>query len=356
VPPLLAALLAGACAGGGGSGSPARTATGPINLAAAPGAADEAVLAGAGSTFVANLLATWTEQYRRAAPGVTIEYDPAGSPAGVRRLREGTVDFATSDLPLSDLEEIFLGGSDTLAQVPWAAGGIAVLYNLPDVPDLRLAPDTVAMIFTGRIVRWDDAAIGADNPGRRLPNLPISIVRRADPSASTSLFASYLKAAAPDSWGLGTGTEVSWPRGTGVRGSQAVAQAVGRTVGAVGYAQASYARGADLGVALLRNRAGRYVAPTAEAVQAALAAANARRFEATYDLYFETEAPGAYPLSTVSYLLYRRDLGDPAKERALRHLAEWALGEGQRSAEQLGYAPVPLAIALPALSAVQQRR
>lgn len=338
------------------SGSGSRSGPGPgFDLAALPGAGDEARLVGAGSTFVANLVRGWSEQYSASVPGVRVEYEPVGSPAAVKRLRDRSVDFATSDLPLTDLQEVLLGGSEEIAQVPWAAGAIAIVYNLGGIDELRLRPDVLAAILTGQIQRWNDPAIRADNPRVSLPNLAIQVVHRSDPSGTTALFSAYMKAAAPDSWGLLTGTTVNWPRGIGAEGSAALAAAVARNPGAIGYAQLSYAGPAGLGVARLQNRAGRFVAPTTAGVQAALAAAEGRRFEATFDLYFLTEAPSAYPLSTVSYLLYRRDLDDPAKAVALRHFAEWALGEGQRSAERLGYAPVPLAIAIPALAVLQGR-
>lgn len=323
-----------------------------LDLAAAPGADDEASLVGAGSTFVTNLLAGWSEQYLRVAPGVTIAYDAAGSPEGVSRLRERSVDFATSDLPLTDLEEVYVGGSAQVTQVPWAAGAIGVLYNLPGVGGLRLTPQVVAGIFSGSVQRWNAEVIRADNPAADLPNLAIQVVHRSDASATTALFTRYLKEAGGSR--LPAGPTISWPRGTGAQGSAGVAAGVARTEGAIGYAQVSYAAPAELDVALLRNRSGAFVAPTPDAVAAALAAAETDRFEPTLSLYFLADSPGSYPLSTVSYLLYRRDLEDPAKAAAMRHFADWALGEGQRSAESLGYAPVPLAIRRLASIALQR--
>lgn len=315
---------------------------GDVDLAAVPGAADQATLTATGSTFVANLVSAWAEQYGRVAPGVTIAYEAANSPAGIEALEAGSVDFATSDLPLTDLQQLVLGGSDDLAQVPWAAGAIAIVYNLPGVEDLRLTPGAIAAIFSGAVVRWDDAGIQRDNPDVALPGQPISVVHRADPSGTTALFTTFLRETT--GWRIGTGDAIDWPRGRGVVGSAGVAAAVAGTEGAIGYVQLSYARDEGLGVARLRNEAGEFLAPTVQAVEAALAAASQRRFQATYDLYFLPASPGSYALSTVSYLLYRRDLEDPATALALRHFAEWALAEGQRIAELHGYVPVPLSI------------
>lgn len=247
-----------------------------------------------------------------------------------------------------------MGGSQAVAQVPWAAGAIAVVYNLPGVDELRLSPDVLAAILTGSLRRWTAEPIRAQNPGAALPDRAIEVVRRADPSGTTAVLGAFLSATAPDIWGLGASSAPAWPAGRGATGSEGVAAAVAATPGAIGYVQLAHARRAGLGVALVRNSAGRFVAPTTGAVEAALGHAQRRRHEAVFDLHFTSESAAAYPLSTLSYLLYRRDLGDAAKATAMRHFVDWALAEGQRSAETLGYVPVPQRIRGPAAAAVQQ--
>ena len=44
-----------------------------------------------------------------------------------------------------------------------------MIYNLPDVADLQLAPATIAKIFNRQITKWNDPAIAADNPGKTCP-------------------------------------------------------------------------------------------------------------------------------------------------------------------------------------------
>jgi phosphate transport system substrate-binding protein len=317
---------------------------------------DRAVLSGFGSTFVEPLLRHWIDRYKAIAPEVTIEYEAIGSGSGISRFRTGEGDFATSDVPLSEFEEVSAGGSDVVAQVPWASGAIAIAYNLPGLENapLHLSPQVVAAVFSGRLQRWDDPAIRTDNADLRLPNLPIQVVTRADSSGTTAVFTDFLHAAVGEAWGLGGGRAIRFPRGTAVTGSEAVVATVERVPGAVGYVQLSYAQRAGLGVALLGNRAGRFVAPTPDAVNAALVAAGLRSFSTTARLRFNVDAPGAYPLSTFSYLLYRREGLDPDKAQALRHFAVWALTEGQRLGESVGYAPVPRQFQVPALTAVEK--
>ena len=294
----------------------------------------------------------WIDRYKTVAPGVAITYEGAGSAAAIDRFENGQGDFFASDVPLSDVDEATVGGSDEVVQVPWAAGAVALAYNLPDIGQLRLSADSVAGIFGGRIVRWDDPSIQLDNPGVRLPSLGVQVVFRSDSSGTTNVFTSYLKAAA--GWDLGTGFDVRFPRGSGATGSDGVVAAVKRSSGAIGYVSTAHARQAGLPVALLGNRAGRFVGPTPEAVNAALAGATLRQFGTTVKLLFTPDSPGAYPLATLSYLLFPRKTSDPAKATALRHFGAWALSDGQRIAEQLGYTPVPRQFQLPALTAVEQ--
>jgi phosphate transport system substrate-binding protein len=52
-------------------------------------------------------------------------------------------------------------------------------------------------------------------------------------------------------------------------------------------------------------------------------------------------APDAYPIATFTWILLRKNNGDPAKAQALRSLFAWTLADGQRSAADLGYVPLP---------------
>jgi phosphate transport system substrate-binding protein len=225
-------------------------------------------------------------------------------------------------------------------------------YNLPGVDQVRLSPDVVSGIFSGRIQRWDDPSIRSDNPNARLPSQPIGVVYRSDGSGTTKVFTAWLQAAS--GWDYGSDFSVRFPRGQGARGSDGVVAAVKRASGTIGYVGLAQARQAGLGVALLGNRAGKFVAPTAEAMNAALAGGWTRPFGSAVNLLFTPESPGAYTLTTVTYLLYRKKMDDPAKLSAIRHFAAWALAEGQQLAEPLGYAPLPRQFRIPALAAAEQ--
>ena len=343
-------LVAGAC---GTDDNSERLAAGRQTGAPVAGVHDQATLSGAGATFPATLVQEWIKHYAVLAPGVTVNYQPIGSGAGIQQLTSRTVDFAGSDVPLKESEVAATGGPGAVVQVPWTAGGVAVEYNLPGVDGLRLTARSVAGVFAGSITRWNDPAIKADNPNAALPGSGIQVVHRSDGSGTTQVFTDYLKAVAPDIWTFPSGKD--WPAdtaGTGAKGSDGVTAAVKQSVGAIGYAEPSFPKQAGLGIATIRNEAGRFVAPTAKAVSAALAAATTKP-DGTLKLNYAPTSPEAYPISSTSYLMFYRAVSDPAKDTALRHFASWVLTDGQAWAEGLDYAPLPESLQGTALDAVR---
>lgn len=340
-------------AGCGTDDNSERLAAGRAPSVPVAGAEDHATLSGAGATFPATLVQEWIKHYTVLAPGVTVNYQPIGSGAGIQQLTSKTVDFAGSDVPLKASEVEATGGAGAVVQVPWTAGGVAVEYNLPGVEGLRLTPQVLAGIFAGAVSRWNDPAIKTDNPSAALPGSGIQVVHRSDGSGTTQVFTDYLKAAAPEVWTYPSGKE--WPAGTagtGAKGSDGVTAAVKQSLGAIGYAEPSYPKQAGLGMATIRNEAGRFVGPTAQAVSAALAAATVTP-EGTLKLNYAAASPDAYPISSTSYLMFYRAVSDAAKDTALRHFATWVLTTGQDLAEGLDYAPLPPSVAGSALAAVK---
>ena len=347
---LLSVVGATAC---GTDDNSARLSAGRPSSGPVAGANDSATLSGAGATFPATLIQEWIKQYRSLAPGVTINYKPIGSGAGIQQLTSKTVDFAGSDVPLKDSEVAATGGPGAVVQVPWTAGGVAVEYNLPGVTGLRLTPAALAGIFAGTVTRWNDAAIKTENPNAPLPDSGIQVVHRSDGSGTTQVFTEYLKAVAPQTWTFPSGKD--WPSGTagtGAKGSDGVTAAVKQSVGSIGYAEPSYPKQAQLGIATIRNEAGRFVSPDADAVSAALAAATVNP-DGTVKLNYAPVNPVAYPISSISYLMFHRSGSDSAKDTALKHLVAWALTDGQELAEGLDYAPLPEPLQLTALGAVK---
>ena len=218
---------------------------------------------------------------------------------------------------------------------------MGLTYNLPGVDDLKLDGATIANIFLGKITKWNDPAITAQNPGVNLPDTAIAPVHRADGSGTTFIFTTdYLSTISPD-WksAVGKNTAVSWPAniGIGSKGSDGVTGTIKQTAGALGYVELTYAVQNKLPLAELKNAEGVYLKPTLDSVTAALATATIPD-----DFRFSmVNAPGkdSYPISGVTWLLVYEQQKDPAKGKVLVDFLKWALNDGEKLAKNLDYAP-----------------
>ena len=317
-----------------------------------PIACDPGTISGAGSTFVQNIAQQWIKDFQAKCSGATVTYQGVGSGAGIQQFTAGTIDFGGTDVPMSATEEqaaVAKGGQVTT--VPWSGGGIAVEYNLSGVSDLKLSPETVAGIFAGKIKTWNDKAIKDDNSGANLPSTGIQVVHRSDGSGTTAAFTGYLTAVAPTVWTAGAAKDVPWPTGQGAKGSDGVTAQVKQTAGAIGYAEVSFAKGSQLGIASIKNASGAFVQPDAKNVTAALAEAPSPPDLKIKPNYKPTGAD-SYPISTPTFVLAFSRQKDPAKGKLLKDFLSYAVGPGQSAAEGLYYAPLPSDLQTKAKSAV----
>ena len=229
-------------------------------------------ISGAGATFPFPIYAKWADSYKKET-GNGLNYQSIGSGAGIKQIRAKTVTFGATDAPLEakDLDK------DGLAQWPMVMGGIVMVVNVPGVKPGELVLDgpTVAQIYMGKIVKWNDPAIAKLNPNLKLPDLAIANIHRADGSGTTFNFTYYLSAVSPE-WesSIGKATTVEWPSGIGAKGNDGVANNVATTPGAIGYVEFAYAKQNKLTFASMINKAGKTVAPTMDAFQAAAANAD----------------------------------------------------------------------------------
>jgi phosphate transport system substrate-binding protein len=345
-----AALFVGAC-GTDENGPPvAAAASVTTDAPTSPIACADGTITGAGSTFVQTLAQQWVKDYGAACPDATVNYQGVGSGAGVQQFLSGTVDLAASDAVLTPEEEASAG---KVVHIPWAAGGIAVLYHLAGVDQLELGPRTLAGIFAGTITRWDDPAIAAENRGVSLPSTPVQVIHRSDGSGTTKVFTSYLTAVAPSVWTLGADKDVAWPTGQGAKGSDGVSAAVQQTDGAIGYAELSFAKANGVAVASVRNEAGAYVKPTARAVSAAVREAQVPA-DLKINVTYTPKDRAAYPISTTTWAIVHAGPSDTGRAKLLKDFLLYAVGPGQAAATRLFYAPLPQEIAVRAQAAIYQ--
>ena len=310
--------------------------------AAAPAAAGDKVTAevsGAGASFIFPLVSKWSADYNTAT-GAKINYQSIGSGGGIAQIKAGTVDFGSSDKPLSS-DELAQAG---LAQFPSAIGGVVPVVNIDglEAGKLRLSGALLADIFLGKVKTWNDPAIVAANPGVTLPDGKITIVHRSDGSGTTFNFSNYLSKVNPE-WKskVGEGTSVQWPDGVGGKGNEGVASYVKQIKGSIGYVELAYALQNARPYTSLQNAAGTWVQPNAETFAAAAASADwasAKDFNLVI-----TNAPGeqAWPITATNFMLMQKKPKDAKRNQDALAFFKWAFESGQTQANELHYVPLP---------------
>lgn len=303
-------------------------------------------LTGAGATFPYPIYSKWFDEYHKLHPDVQINYQSIGSGGGIRQVTEGTVDFGATDGPMKD-EQIAdyksKHGGSGIRHFPTVLGAVVPTYHLPAVNgELQFSPESLAGIFLGKITKWNDKALVADNPGISLPDEEIIVVHRSDGSGTTYIWTDYLsKTSAEFKQTVGVSTSVEWPVGLGGKGNEGVAGLVKQTEGAIGYVELVFASQNKLPYGAVKNAAGKFIKADLKSVTAA-AASSASSMPADFRVSL-TSPPGeaAYPIASFTWLLVPEKIEDSAKKKVLRDFLTWMLHDGQKLVEALEYAPLP---------------
>ena len=308
-----------------------------IMAAAAAFAAESLLINGAGATFPFPLYSKWFSEYNKKHPQLKFNYQSIGSGGGIKQITEGTVDFGASDAPMTDEE---LSKAPNVVHMPTVLGSVVIIQNAPGLSKLRLSAQTLSGIYLGKISKWNDPALAAENPGAKLPDQIISVVHRSDGSGTTWIFTDYLAKVSPE-WKstVGNGKSVKWPVGIGGKGNEGVTGVVKQTPGAIGYVELAYANQNKLEPAEMKNNSGAYVLPSIKSTSEAAAG-----IEIPSDFRVSVtnaSGAGAYPIAGFTYLLIHKDQQDPAKGKALVQFLWWASHDGQHFAAPLDYAPLP---------------
>jgi len=314
-------------------------------LAAAPQTqAQDLRLVGSGASFPAPIYAAWLKDFSKTA-GATIDYQSKGSGAGIQDFINKTVDFAASDAAMTDEEIAKVDGGVTL--LPMTAGEIVLAYNLPgNTGGLKLPRDVYPEIFAGKITRWNDSRIAAANAGVSLPDMPITVVRRSDSSGTTYVFSRHLSAINPTfKSSVGIGTSPQWPASDkfiAAPRNDGVTATIKQTPGAIGYIEYGFAKLTKAPTAVLQNKAGRYIEPSAKSGAAALASAKLQPdLRGWLD---DPEGEEAYPIASFTWMMFYKKQ-DPKKAEILKKMVDYALTKGQTIADSMGYIPLPAEVA-----------
>ena len=305
---------------------------------AAPASAQD--VTGAGSSFIAPILSKWASDYNKAT-GVKINYQSIGSGAGLKQIEAKTVDFGASDAPLKD-EELKAKG---LMQFPMVIGGVIPVVNIQGIKpgELKLNGQVLGDIYLGKITKWNDPAIKALNGSLSLPDAAIAPVRRADGSGTTFIFTNYLSKVNPE-WKAkaGEGTAINWPTGAGGKGNEGVATFVNRLPNSIGYVEYAYVKQNKMTYAQMENSTGAFVSPDDKAFKAA--AAGAQWNQSFYQILTNQPGKHAWPITGSTFVLMRKVQDKPAQATTVLKFFDWALKNGDRTAEALDYVPMPAAV------------
>ena len=304
-------------------------------------------LTGAGSTFATPLISAcapgWQSQY-----GTTVSYAGGGSGTGRKSADNGIGNFNFSDASYTPVKSSIL-------HIPVIAAPVAIAYNIDagtNKSGIYLSQKTLSDIFAGKVTKWNDPEIVADNTGAKttviykkdakgavvkvkgkpvvlkaattsvrvsLPDQIIRVIFRADSSGTTQNLVNFFIAQFPSVWtnpSSGTFTSAyATPGGLpysslSASGSAGVAALAASTPYSITYVESSYAASNNLGVASIKNASGSFQGPTAAGTAAFLNSATASA-GGVLTFNYNTTDKGAYVLGIVSYALVdSADTGD----------------------------------------------
>jgi phosphate ABC transporter phosphate-binding protein len=311
-------------------------------------------LSGAGASFPFPLIDKWTAEYHKIRSNVQVNYQSIGSGGGIRQYTVKTVDFGATDAPLT--EEQYANATNTL-HIPETIGGVVPTYNLPGISKgLKFTGAVLADIFLGKITNWNNSSLVTLNPDVNLPEHDIIVVHRSDGSGTTFVWTNYLSDLSAE-WKttVGKSTSVNWPTGIGGKGNEGIAGIVSQNPYSIGYVEFIYAKNNNLPWGYVQNAAGEFVEPSLASFTASSSAAAVTlpkgdqswsRVSIIDSIVNNTQATGAYPITSFTYLLVYKELNvlpniDKDKANALVQFLWWAIHDGQNYSADLAFVPLP---------------
>jgi phosphate transport system substrate-binding protein len=306
--------------------------------------AQAADITGAGATFPYPVYAKWAEAYKKET-GIGLNYQSIGSSGGIRQINNKTVTFGASDAPVSG-ENL-----DKMSQVQFPAiiGGTVPVVNLDGFKpgELRITGPVMAEVFMGSISKWNDPKLVALNPGKRLPDQPITVVHRADGSGTTFNWTDYLTTVSKE-WAdrVGRGAAVKWPASTSVggKGNEGVAANVNRIKGSIGYVEYAYVKKNNMTFMQLQNKAGKFVSPDDLTFAAAADGADWFSVPGMGLSIVDQANPNAWPVSSASFIIMYKDPADKKASQEVLKFFDWAFKNGKKMSEELDYVHLPVTL------------
>jgi phosphate transport system substrate-binding protein len=315
-------------------------------------------ISGTGASSVANFIEKCKTAYQTAT-GDVYTYTSASSGTGQTAINAGTTDVAYSD-------GVNTAAPATVFHIPAAVWPVAISYNLNNSASkpLQLSIPTVAKIFSGKITRWNDPAIVADNARVReipiyevkegkpvldvngapkvksyrklnvpftLPDKAITVLYRSGNSGTTENFTKALNGAAPTDWSKAGNASFTTANPTDISTRAGTFQAFGTsaTISAanakqkysITYVEASFvASNPGLKSALIINNAGKTTSPDALGAGAMFAAADFNEATGIITWKYNTTAPAAYVFTAPTYAMVKTNYGAEKAAAAKRQV------------------------------------
>jgi len=304
-----------------------------------------------GSSLLYPLFNLWVPEFSKAHQNVKITTQSTGSGTGIAQAIEGVAQIGASDAYLSDAQ---MKKNPDMLNIPLAISMQMVNYNVPGLNHnhLKLSGPVLAGIYQGKITKWNDNEISSMNPGVKLPDHAIIPIHRTDGSGDTFIFTQYLSFSTPE-WqnSLAYGTTVSWPAVSGelgAVGNPGMLTALKDNPYSIAYIGTSFQNAAEkdgMGIAMLKNRAGKFVLPTAATANAAAAEMVPKTpKDERISLIF---APGdqSYPIINYEYAIVKKQQPSPEDAAQMRNLFTWAINAKQGNAphfmHEVHFVPLP---------------
>jgi phosphate transport system substrate-binding protein len=302
-------------------------------------AQDSLALVATGSSLPEPLYVAWGDEYHKQYPTVQLRYLPGGTGDSIERILAGVGDMGGGDAPIGDKQ--LKGASGPILQLPTVMIGVVIVYNVPNTPgELRLSGPVLADLFLGKIKTWNDPVIAKLNPDMKLPELAVQIVHRTDGKGSNYILSDYLCKVSPEFTAkAGRSESPKWPVGASAGRSQDMIDKVRNTPGSIGYTELNLAQKASLRVARIKNSAGEFVKPTTKTI--ANAAVEAKITDDFRVSLTNVGGKESYPISSFTWFYVPAKAKDPARGRAIADYLRWVYGDGQRIAQDQGYATLP---------------
>ncbi len=309
-------------------------------------------ISGAGATFPEPLYNDYIKAYQAKNPGEKVSYQGIGSGGGIRQIQAGAVDFGGSDAAMTDAQMATGKAKERgILLIPTAGGAVVPVINVEGVGALKLSKAALAGVFSGKITKWNDPKIAADNPGVNLPDAKVKTVVRADGSGTTFIFTNHLSTI--DSYfkgRVGAATAPQWTtdplKG---RGNAGVASTVSKTKNSIGYVEWEFAKqNPKLTIVSVQDKSNNFVQPTQEGINTAVASIkfpdNFRAFDGN---------PSGYPITGITWMIAYKQYPDAAKAASVKNWLKWVLTDGQGLNNGKGYAKIGSTDAQRALQQVE---